>query len=83
MVKKANFKLKIKQKEIIEKKITTEYIKLDAFLKLCDIAQTGGHAKIIVQSGDARVNGEVCDQRGKKLHTGDEVEIYGKIYRLV
>ena len=49
MVKKANFKLKIKQKEIIEKKITTEYIKLDAFLKLCDIAQTGGHAKIIVQ----------------------------------
>ena len=83
MIKKANFKLKIKQKEIIEKKINTEFIKLDAFLKLCDVAQTGGHAKIIIQDGDAKVNKEICTQRGKKLHPGDEVEIYGKIYKLI
>lgn len=83
MIKKANFKLKVKQKEIIEKKITTDFIKLDAFLKLCDVAQTGGHAKIIIQDGDAKVNNEVCFQRGKKLHSDDEVEIYGKIYKLI
>lgn len=81
MIKK--IKVKIKQKEIIEKKINTEFIKLDAFLKLCDVAQTGGHAKIIIQDGDAKVNHEVCTQRGKKLHPGDEVEIYGKIYKLI
>ncbi|MBQ7595671.1 MAG: RNA-binding S4 domain-containing protein [Clostridia bacterium] len=68
---------------MIEKKITTDFIKLDAFLKLCDIAQTGGHAKIIIQDGDAKVNGEVCLQKGKKLHSGDEVEIYGKVYKLI
>ncbi len=83
MIKKANFKLKVKQKEIIEKKITTEFIKLDAFLKLCDVAQTGGHAKILIQDGEVKVNNELCFQRGKKLHPGDEVEIYGKIYKLV
>lgn len=83
MIKKANFKLKVKQKEIIEKKISTDFIKLDAFLKLCDAAQTGGHAKLIIQEGDAKVNGEICCQRGKKLHAGDEVELYGKIYKLV
>ena len=83
MIKKANFKLKVKQKEIIEKKINTEFIKLDAYLKLCDVAQTGGHTKIIIQEGDVKVNGETCFQRGKKLHSGDEVEVFGKIYRLI
>ena len=49
-------------------------IRLDQFLKLMDIAQTGGHAKLIIQNGEVQVNGETCTQRGKKLHTGDIVE---------
>lgn len=83
MTKKPNFKLKIKQKPIIEKKITTDSIKLDSLLKFCDVAQTGGHAKFLVQEGEVKVNGEVCTQRGKKLHVGDEMEVDGKIYRLI
>ncbi len=83
MIKKANFKLKVKEKPVIEKKITTDFIRLDALLKFCDIAQTGGHAKIIVQEGEVKVNGEVCQQRGKKLRSGDEVEFEGTIYRLI
>lgn len=83
MIKKANFKLKIKEKPIIEKKITTDSIKLDSFLKFCDIAQTGGHAKFLVQEGQVKVNSEVCLQRGKKLRVGDEMEFDGKIYRLI
>ncbi len=83
MIKKANFKLKVKEKPVIEKSITTDFIRLDAFLKYCDAAQTGGHAKIIIQEGDAKVNGEVCTQRGKKLHVGDEVEFEGRIFRLI
>lgn len=83
MIKKANFKLKIKEKPIIEKKITTDSIKLDSFLKFCDIAQTGGHAKFLVQEGQVKVNSEVCLQRGKKLRVGDEMEFNGKIYRLI
>tara|TARA_B100000925_G_C21865887_1_gene412068 strand:- start:222 stop:422 length:201 start_codon:yes stop_codon:yes gene_type:complete len=49
-------------------------IRLDQFLKLMDIAQTGGHAKLIIQNGEVQVNGEVCTQRGKKLRKGDIVE---------
>ncbi len=83
MIKKPAFKLKIKEKPIIEKSITTDSIKLDSLLKFCDIAQTGGHAKFLVQEGEVKVNGEVCLQRGKKLHKGDEMEFEGKIYRIV
>lgn len=45
--------------------ISTEYIRLDAFLKLANAVQTGGHAKIVIQNGEVAVNGEVCQMRGK------------------
>ena len=49
-------------------------IRLDQFLQIKDVAQTGGHAKIMIQNGDIKVNGEICTQRGKKLQSGDIVE---------
>lgn len=59
-------------KEII---IETEYIKLDQFLKLIGIAQTGGHAKMIISEGKVSVNNEVTLQRGKKIKKSDIVQI--------
>lgn len=53
--------------------ITTEYIKLDSFMKLCGISDTGGDAKWRVQQGYITVNGNVCTQRGRKLRPGDRV----------
>lgn len=53
--------------------ITTDYIKLDALLKLADAVSSGGEAKIIIQEGGVSVNGTVCTQRGKKLRSGDVV----------
>ena len=52
---------------MLELKIESEYIKLDQFLKLADIASTGGHAKYLIQEGVVKVNGEVEMRRGKKL----------------
>lgn len=49
------------------------YIKLDQFLKLAQIAPSGGHAKQLIQSGMVQVNGEVEIRRGRKLFTGDQV----------
>lgn len=60
--------------EKIPLKISTEFIKLDSALKLSDIAQTGGQAKIIIDEGLVRVNGEKCLMRGKKLRPGDSFE---------
>lgn len=57
-----------------EIKITTEYIKLDSFLKLASAVSTGGHAKIVITGGDVKVNGKICTMRGKKLYSGDTVE---------
>lgn len=58
--------------------IQTEYIKLDALLKYAALVPTGGAAKEAVQSGEVKVNGQVCTMRGKKLRVGDRVEFAGK-----
>ena len=52
--------------------ITTEFIKLDALLKFSGLCETGGEAKLCVEDGLVKVNGETCLQRGKK-HTGPEL----------
>ena len=73
-------KVKVAEKRQISKKIDTDFIRLDAFLKMCDAVQTGGHAKIVIQEGEVRVNGEICTQRGKKLRNGDKAEFENVIY---
>lgn len=61
-----------------EIQITTDYIKLDQFLKLCGVAQTGGQAKEMIADGIIKVNGIVAYERGKKLRKDDKVEINGE-----
>ncbi len=53
--------------------IKDEYIKLDQLLKLGEIADSGGHAKLIILNGDVRVNGQTVIQRGKKIRAGDRI----------
>lgn len=60
-----------------EIKIETEYIKLDQFLKLAAVVQTGGEAKMRIIDGEVLVNGEICTQRGKKLRIDDTIEVLG------
>lgn len=62
----------MKKREIVS--ITTEFIKLDSFLKFAGAVEIGGQAKEMVQSGYVKVNGETCLMRGKKLRNGDVVE---------
>ena len=60
--------------------ITTEFIKLQDLLKFANAVSTGGEAKIRVQEGEVKVNGEVCTMRGKKIRPGDVVEMDGQQY---
>jgi len=55
---------------------------LGAFLKLAGVAGTGGHAKIVIQSGDVTVNGEVETRRGRTLQVGDVVGFGGREFRV-
>ena len=68
---------------MIEVSIYTEFIKLDSFLKLAGIAGTGGHAKILIQEGEVKVNGVVCTMRGKKLFRGDEISFEGETFKII
>mgnify|MGYP000111579937 CR=1 FL=1 len=52
-----------------------EYIELMKLLKIKQIAQTGGHAKILIEDGEVSVNGEQEFRKRKKLRKGDVVEM--------
>ena len=60
-----------------EIKIETEFIKLDALLKFANLVSSGGEAKIRIAEGEVLVNVEICTMRGKKLRSGDTVELDG------
>ena len=58
-----------------EFKIQGDYIELLALLKALGIAQTGGHAKHIVDSGIVYRNGSIETRRRAKLIKGDTILI--------
>lgn len=55
--------------------LTNEFIRLDDLLKLTGCVMTGGQAKMLIQSGEVTVDGEICLMRGKKLRGGEMVTI--------
>lgn len=59
-----------------------EYIKLGQALKAAGLADSGVDAKISIQDGLVRVNGEVETRRGKKLVAGDTVDFNGNIVKI-
>lgn len=50
-------------------------LRLDQFLKLCGVAETGGQAKLLIQGGEILLNGEVETRRRKKLSISDVIEV--------
>ncbi|WP_437227265.1 RNA-binding S4 domain-containing protein [Planctomicrobium sp. SH661] len=57
-----------------------EPLRLDQFLKLTGLTGTGGQAKILIQAGEVKVNGEIELRRRRKLKTGDVVELDGESF---
>lgn len=62
--------------------INTEFIRLDAMMKLGGAFDTGGQAKFVIQNGEVLVNGEICTMRGKKMRDGDFAVYNGVRYTL-
>lgn len=67
----------------VEILISTEFIKLEAFLKFSGAVETGGEAKNRIQNGDVLVDGEVCTIRGKKLLPGMTVSMDGSSWKVI
>ncbi len=57
--------------------IRDDFIKLGQALKLAGLVDSGVEAKIVIQDGEVKVNGQVEYQRGKKLVNGDFVSYNG------
>lgn len=66
-----------------EFKLTSEYIELIKLLKLLRIAQTGGHAKIIIEDGKVLRNGQPEFRKRAKLVKGDVIEVLGETLKIV
>lgn len=64
-------------------RIRDDFIKLGQALKLAGLVESGVDAKIEIQEGFVKVNGEVELQRGKKIHPGDVIEYDGQQIKVV
>jgi len=60
-------------KQTFNLRLGDEFIELTKLLKLMQIAQTGGHAKMIIEEGEVQVNGTVEFRKRNKLRAGDVV----------
>jgi len=58
-------------------RLREDYIKLGQAIKASNLVSSGVEAKVVIQDGLVKVNGEVEYQRGKKLYDGDVVEYNG------
>ena len=58
--------------------ISDDHIKLGQALKLANMVSSGVGAKIVIQDGLVKVNGEIDTRRGRKLYPQDIFEYQGK-----
>ena len=59
-----------------------DYIKLGQALKAAGLVESGVMAKIVIQDGQVKVNGQTELQRGKKLVFGDVVEFDNEVLQI-
>ena len=64
-------------------KLRDEYIKLGQALKAANLVESGVYAKLVIQDGLVKVNGEIEYQRGKKLYDGDIVTYDGDTIQII
>ncbi len=51
------------------------FIELNKVLQILNIAQTGGHAKILIQNEEVKVNGEIETRVRKKMVKSEVIEL--------
>lgn len=69
-------------KKTTEILITTDYITLGQFLKLADIIESGGEAKMFLAQNTILIDGMPDNRRGRKLRGGEIVEIDGQKFEI-
>ena len=62
--------------------IRDEFIKLGQAMKLAGLADSGVEAKLLIEEGLVKVNGEEELRRGRKLYKGDSFSFDGTTVRV-
>ncbi len=55
--------------------LTDEYIELTKLLKVLDLVDSGGQAKLLVEEGHVKRNGEVETRKRAKILRGEQIQI--------
>ena len=63
-------------------KLRDDFIKLGQALKAANLVDSGVMAKMVIQDGLVKVNGETEFQRGKKLYDGDVVSFENETIKI-
>ena len=63
--------------------IKDDFIKLGQALKLSGAVESGVDAKIVIQDGHVKVNGNLCYERGKKLKNDDVISFADNDYIII
>jgi len=63
--------------------ISDDMIRLGQLLQLAGIVDSGSDAKMILAGGEVAVNGEPEARRGRQLHPGDVIEVFGESVQVV
>ncbi|MCF0134020.1 MAG: RNA-binding S4 domain-containing protein [Blautia sp.] len=68
---------------MMEITIRDDFIKLGQALKLAGVVQDGVEAKIMIQNGQVKVNGETDLRRGRKVYVSDIISYDGKEIKVI
>jgi ribosome-associated protein len=68
--------------EIVNIRENDEFIKLGQAKKKAGMVGSGVDAKMVIQDGLVKVNGEVDTRRGRKLFGGEVVEYNGESFQV-
>lgn len=66
---------------MIEFTLREEYIELIRLLKAVQLADSGGIAKMLVEKGEVKRNGEIEYRKRAKIRAGEIIEVRGQIIR--
>jgi ribosome-associated protein len=55
--------------------LTDDHIELFKLLKVLDLVDSGGQAKLLIQEGHVQRNGEIETRKRAKIRTGDTIQI--------
>lgn len=62
--------------------LKSEYIELVKLIKLLGLAETGGHAKNMIEAGEVKLNGLTEFRKRAKLRNGDLVDVAGVLIKI-